>query len=102
MICITTPSFAIMVNGGPFSFFKASKGLRQGNSLSPVLFFIVMEALSRLIEWACEIDLLKGVIVGGGVHGIEVSHFFFANDILIFCQPEIRMILNLWCVLLCF
>lgn len=55
-----------------------SRWLRQGNPLSSFQFLIVMAVLSRLIERACELDSLKGVMVGGGDHGIEVSHLFFA------------------------
>lgn len=40
--------------------------------------------------------------MGGVDHGIDISHLFFTDDNLIFFQPEVRMILKLRCVLLCF
>ncbi|XP_041004079.1 uncharacterized protein LOC121249433 [Juglans microcarpa x Juglans regia] len=40
----------ILVNGTPAGFFNSSCGLRQGDSLSPLLFVIVMEALGRLVK----------------------------------------------------
>lgn len=33
---------------------------------------------------------------------LRVSHLFFADDTLIFCQPYVRNLLHLRCVLLCF
>lgn len=45
--CISTTSFAIMVNRGSSSFLKANKDLKQGDLLSPLLFIIVMEALKQ-------------------------------------------------------
>lgn len=42
--CIITAYFAMMVNGDPSSFFEATKGLRQGDLLSHLLFIIVMES----------------------------------------------------------
>lgn len=81
--CITTTSFAVMVNGWSSSFFKATKGLHQGDPLSLLLFIIVMEAFSRLLERAREVNLIKGVNVGRGDSRVEISHLFFANDTLI-------------------
>ena len=52
--CISTASFSVLFNGSPTGFFPSSKGLRQGNPLSPYLFVIGMEALSCLINRAVE------------------------------------------------
>ena len=44
--CISIVKFSILINGSPFDFFGSSSGLRQGDPFSPLLFDIVMEALS--------------------------------------------------------
>lgn len=41
-------------------------------------------------------------MVGKGDNKVEISHLFFVDDTLVFCQPHERMILNLKCVLLSF
>jgi hypothetical protein len=52
--CISTVRFSVLINGGPEGFFGSSRGIRQGDSLSPLLFVIVMEALSRMMSKAVE------------------------------------------------
>ena len=42
--------FSILINGSPRDFFGNSKGLHQGDPLSPLLFSIIMEALKRLLD----------------------------------------------------
>lgn len=69
--------------------------MRQGDALSPLLFIIVMEALHKLIEKAKELQFLKGVTISIRNKTIEISHLFFANDTLIFCQPEIHSLIFL-------
>jgi hypothetical protein len=50
--CISTAHFLILINGSPHGFFASSRGLHQGDPLSPILFVIVMEALSRILSRA--------------------------------------------------
>lgn len=49
-LCITIASFSININGSLEGCFKGRKGLRQDCLLSPYLFVIVIEYLSRLIK----------------------------------------------------
>ena len=50
MSCITTMSFSIPINGVASPFFHAERGLRQGFPMSPLLFLLVAEGLSRSIQ----------------------------------------------------
>ena len=49
MGCISTASFAVLINGATSPFFKAERGLRQGCPLSPLIFLLVAEGLSRFL-----------------------------------------------------
>ena len=52
--------FSILVNDNPSGFFYSTRGLRQGDPLSPLLSILVIEALSRY-----SIGQGKGITSGG-------------------------------------
>ena len=85
--CITIVRFSIIVNGSLLGFFGSSRGLRQGDPLSPLLFLLIMEVLSRILKKTEECGLLRGFHVGP-VNSIEVriSHLLFADDTILFCD----------------
>jgi hypothetical protein len=62
--CISTVKFSILVNGTPSGFFQSSRGIRHGDHLSPLLFVVVMEALSRMLYASMRQGLLSGFSVG--------------------------------------
>jgi hypothetical protein len=80
--CISSVWFSVLVNGSPKSFFNSSRGLRQGDPVSSLLFVFLMEVLSQMIFVAVNGSLLEGFKVGNATF----SHLPFADDTLIFCS----------------
>ena len=67
--------FSILIIESPYGFFSSLCGLRQGDMLSPLLFVIVMEALSRMMFTTVNNGLLFGFLVGSRNHEeMIVSH----------------------------
>ena len=82
--CISTVQFSVLVNGSPTDFFGSSRGLRQGDPLSPLLFLVMMEVFSRMVKRMEGVGLLSGFKANGRRgRGECVSHLLFADDTLV-------------------
>eukprot|EP00253_Pinus_taeda_P023092 PITA_23092 len=61
MVLVTIASSSILLNGDPSKTFKPSRGLTQGDPLSPFLFILMMEGLGRAIRSAKEEGRIQGL-----------------------------------------
>jgi hypothetical protein len=87
MACLSSVSFSILLNGSATKFFLAERGLRQGCPLSPLLFLLVAEGLSRFISGANLGGRFAGIKI---TNGLIITHLLFVDDILIFCDGSTR------------
>ena len=80
MGCLSSAKFAVLVNGTPSSFFSASRGIHQGCPLSPLLFILVIEGLSLLIQDARTNGLIRGIQLSPY---LALSHLLFVDDVIL-------------------
>ena len=91
---------SVLVNGAPTDEFVPSRGLRQGDPLSPLLFNLVGEAFSRLITKASDLNVLSGIALPRCE--VPISHLQFADDVVMFLEADKNSIVGVKRVLQCF
>lgn len=82
---VTTVSYTIMLNGKPSPSILAKKGLRQGDPISPFLFALGMEYLSRCLG---ELALTPNFNYHPRCEKLSITHVMFADDLLMVARGD--------------
>lgn len=93
-------SVAVKLNDSISDFFLTGKGFRQGDPLSPLLFNLVVDSLTRMLSRAASANLISGLcpsLCPGGVICLQ-----YADDTILFSEANIEKARNLKQVLTCF
>ena len=97
---ISGGSVAINVNNDIGHFFQTEKGSRQGDTLLPLLFNIIADMLSILIQRAKEHGQVGGVVphlIDGGLSILQ-----YADDTILFMENDLEQARNLKLLLCAF
>lgn len=81
VVCLRTARFHILIDGLPCGYFPGKRGLRQGDLISPYLFVIVMEVLSRKLK---DLDDVPEFKFHYKCQSLKLNHLDFADD---FAKP---------------
>ncbi|XP_026417250.1 uncharacterized protein LOC113312728 [Papaver somniferum] len=84
---------SVMINGGPCGFFSMHRGLKQGDPLSPILFILMEDVLSRNITKLVNTGQITPMVVRNGIYP---THLFFADDVFLFCNGDKKTLLCLF------
>ena len=82
MNCITSVTYSFVLNGSIYGHITPSRGLRQGDPLSPFLFLFCAEGLSSLLHEAQAHHHIQGLVFGPTTP--QISHLLYADDSLMF------------------
>ena len=87
MECVRSVSYKVRFNSQETDVFNPTRGIRQGDPLSPYLFLICAEGLSSLLQYEEEAGGIEGIRVCRNAP--SVSHLLFADDSLILMKADI-------------
>lgn len=86
--CISSTSFSILLNGSPFGYFSPGRGLCQGDPMSPAMFTMFSNLLSRLLARAKQNGLISGVKVSQ--LSPKVTHLMYVDDLVIYSKATME------------
>lgn len=89
MECVTTPKFSLMINGVMKGHLFSSRGLRQGDPMSSLLFVLCMEYLSRVLKMVGDMEQFK---FHTNCHVVKLRHMCFADDLILCCKGKFQSI----------
>ncbi|XP_060965512.1 uncharacterized protein LOC133034440 [Cannabis sativa] len=87
MKCVSSASYKVIHGGRTMGPIIPSRGIRQGDPLSPYIFILCAEGLSALIKRYEDRGLIHGCKVANGAP--KVSHMLFADDSYLYCKATL-------------
>ena len=89
MQCVSTTSYSISINGSLHGFFKGKQGLRQGDPISPFLFVLCLEYLSRIFG---KLKSIPDFNFHPKCAALNIYHLAFADDLILFTRGDVTSV----------
>ena len=81
--------YSIIINCNRHDFFHSTRGLKQGDPLSPGQLILSTEVLSRIINYLYQNTMYRDYFMEP--KGAQINYLIFADDVIIFSN---KLIIN--------
>ncbi|KAF7815200.1 reverse transcriptase [Senna tora] len=89
--CISSVKHRVLVNGGLTNSITPSRGIRQGDPLSPFIFICGMQFFTEIID----AQVRRRKWTPPTIKGTKISHLLFADDVLLFSRVDDKSIASI-------
>ncbi|KAL9660376.1 hypothetical protein QQ045_025189 [Rhodiola kirilowii] len=93
IMCVKTVTYRVKINDNISEEFKPSRGLRQGDPISPYLFLLCAEWLTCTVDKYQELRLVKGIRICRNAP--IITHLMFADDCVLFLKAKPDCVMRL-------
>ena len=88
MMCISTVSYSVLINGEEKGNIIPSRRLRHGDLISPYFFSLCAVGLFSMLRKEEEQGNIWGISISR--EAPQISHLFFADDSIVFCRALVE------------
>lgn len=89
---VTLIKFFTKVNGEGKGYFEGRRGLRQRDPMSPLIFVLVMEYLSRVLKRMAK---LSDFMYHPMSKNTKFNQLVFVDDLMLFCKGDMKSVSRL-------
>jgi hypothetical protein len=87
MVCVRIVTYYVLVNGQPYRHNQPTRGIRQGDPLSPYLFILCAKGPSTLLHMVEQEGNITRLSIAK--RGTKINHLFYVDDSLLFCKASV-------------
>lgn len=90
--CVTSTKFSITINGVGHELFEGRRGIMQRDPVSPLMFVLVMEYVTRMMKCMSNLPNFK---FHSMYKQLKLTYLIFVDGLMIFCKAKPSLVASI-------